>query len=56
MKVIDNETGEVIEETNSKPSSPLSATEISQYLGVPVKYVVFAGIVLLLLPLILNKR
>lgn len=70
MRIIDNETGRIYDDgveqpfQNSQPFNGLNATEeapvpdarqLADFFGVPVKWVIIAGIAFLILPTIFGK-
>jgi len=64
MKTIDGKTGRIIDDDvfthheapyRHRPMQGLNATDIASTLNVPVSWVVWAGIVLVVLPFVLKK-
>lgn len=61
MKTIDNETGEIIDEPQmnavppNQPAAP-NANDIAAFTGAPLKWVLIAGLLLMVLPPLFKKK
>jgi len=63
MKTFDAQTGKIIDNAemdfgavNDVPVAPVNVPQIAKILGVPIGWVIIAGIVLLILPQLLKRR